>query len=57
MKTGVHRIGAKFSTDVQQFLYTDDIDIIGRTTRDVTADFNAIESNFADMGLVMNEAK
>ena len=36
---------------------TDDIDIIGRTTRDAAADFNVIERKFPKMGLTANEYK
>ena len=37
--------------------YADDIDIIGRTKRDVTAAFGAIERESTKMGLAVNEGK
>ena len=42
-KAGVHRSGTIFQKSVQLLAYADDIDIIGRTKRDVTAAFSAIE--------------
>ena len=48
---------ALFSTSVQLLAYADDIDIIGRTMRDVTAAFSAIERQSAIMRLAVNEGK
>ena len=42
-KAGVHRNGTIFYKSVQLLAYLDDIGIIGRTMRDVTAAFSAIE--------------
>ena len=41
-KAGVHRNGTIFCKSFQLLVYADDIDIIGRTMRDVTAAFSAI---------------
>ena len=38
-KAGVHRSGTIFNKSVQLLAYADDIDIIGRCKRDVTAAF------------------
>ena len=56
-KAGVHRNGTIFFKSVQLLAYADDVDIIGRTKRDVTAAFSAIERESAKMGLVVNEGK
>ena len=56
-KAGVHRNGTIFYKSVQLLAYADDIDIIGRTMRDVTAAFSAIERESAKMGLAVNEGK
>ena len=44
---GVHRNGTIFYKRDQLLVYADNIDIIGRTMRDVTAAFNAIERESA----------
>ena len=41
----------------QLLAYDDDIDIIGRTKRDVTAAFSAIERESTKVGLAVNEGK
>ena len=56
-KAAVHRNGTIFYKSVQLHAYAEDIDIIGRTMRDVTAAFTAIEWESAKMGLVVNEGK
>ena len=56
-KAGVHRNGTIFYKGVQLLAYADDIDIIGRTKRDVTAAFTAIEKESAKVGLAVNEGK
>ena len=48
---------ALLSTRVYSFLRTPYIDIIGRTMRNVTAAFSAIERESAKMGLAVNEGK
>ena len=55
--SGVHRNGTIFYNSVQLLAYADDIDIIGRTIRDVTAAFSAIEWVSAKMGLAVNDGK
>ena len=42
---------------VQLNAYADDIDIIGRTKRDITAAFSAIERESTKLGLEVNEHK
>ena len=42
-KASVHRNGTIFYKSVQRLAYVDDIDILGRTMRDVTAAFSAFE--------------
>ena len=42
--------GTIFQKSVQLLAHVDDIDIIGRTNRDVTAAFSAIEREFIKMG-------
>ena len=42
-QAGVHRNGTIFYKSVQLLAYADDFDIIGRTIRNVTAAFSAIE--------------
>ena len=42
-KAGVHRSGTIFQKSVQLLAYADDIAIIRRIKRDVTAAFSAIE--------------
>ena len=42
---------------VKMLAYADDIDIIGRTKRNVTAAFSAIERESTKMGLAVNEGK
>ncbi|XP_050745358.1 uncharacterized protein LOC127011601 [Drosophila biarmipes] len=56
-KAGVHRSGTIFYKSVQLLAYADDIDIIGRSKRDVTAAFSAIEKESAKVGLAVNEGK
>ena len=56
-KAGVYRNGTIFQKSVQLLAYADDIDIIGRTKRDVTAAFSAIERESTKMGLAVNEGK
>ena len=56
-KAVVHRSGTIFQKSVQLLAYADDIDIIGRTKRDVTAAFGAIERESTKMGLAVNEGK
>ena len=56
-KVGVHRNGTIFYKSVQLLAYADDIDIIGRTMRDVTAAFSAIERESAKIGLAVNEGR
>ena len=46
-KSGVHRNGTIFYKSVQLLAYADDIDIIGRTMRDVTVAFRAVERESA----------
>ncbi|XP_043064519.1 uncharacterized protein LOC122320475 [Drosophila ficusphila] len=57
-KAGVHRTGTILTNRCVQLLaYADDIDIIGRTKRDVTAAFGAIEKESAKVGLAVNMEK
>ena len=57
-KAGVHRSGIIFQKSVQLLVYAEDIDIIGRTKRDVTAAFSAIErESKSKMGLAVNGGK
>ena len=56
-KAGVNQDGNIFYKSVQLLAYADDIDIIGRTQRDVTAAFSAIEKESAKMGLMVNHEK
>jgi sorting nexin-29 len=57
-KAGVHRGGTILGQKCVQLLgYADDIDIIGRTKRDVTAAFGAIERESARVGLAVNMGK
>lgn len=44
----VHSNGKTFSKSLQLLGYTDDIDIIGRSKRNITAVFSAIKSESAD---------
>ena len=53
----MHRNGTIFYKSVQFRAYACDIDIIGRTMRDVTAAFSAIEQESVKMGLAVNEVK
>ena len=53
----VHRNGTIFYKSVQLLAYADDIDIIGRTMRDVTAAFSAIERESVKVGLALNKGK
>ena len=54
-KAGVHCNGTIFYKSVQLLAYADDIDIIGRTMRNVNAVFSVIEWESAKMGLAVNE--
>ena len=56
-KAGVHGNGTIFYKSVQLLAYSDDIDIIGRTLRDINPAFSAIEWESAKMGLALNEGK
>ena len=56
-KAGVHRNGTIFYKTVQLLSYADDIHIRGRTVRDVTVAFSAIEWGSVKMGLAVNEGK
>ena len=56
-KAGVHRSGTIFQKSIQLLAYADDIGIIRRTKRDVTAAFSAIERESTKMGLAVNEGK
>ena len=56
-KAGVYRNGTIFRKNVQLLAYADDIDTIGRTKRDVTAPFSAIERKSTKMGLAVNGGK
>ena len=56
-KAGVHRSGTIFQKSIQLLAYTDDIDTIGRTKRNVTAVFSAIERESTKMGMAVNEGK
>ena len=53
----MHRNGTIFYKSVHLLAYADDIDIIGRTIRDVTPAFNAIERDSAKMDLTVHEGK
>ena len=55
-EAGVHRNGTIFYKSVQLIAYADDIDIIGRTMRNVTAAFSAIERESA-MALAVMRAR
>ena len=57
LKAGVHRNGTIFQKSVQLLAYADDIDIIGRTKRNITVVFSAIERESIKMGLAVNEGK
>ncbi|XP_060665561.1 uncharacterized protein LOC132797804 [Drosophila nasuta] len=57
-KAGVHRTGTILTNRCVQLLgYADDIDIIGRTKRDVTGAFGAIEKESAKARLAVNMEK
>ena len=56
-KAGVHRNGTTFYKSVLLLAYANDIDIIGRTMRDVTAAFSAIERESAKMNPAVNMGK
>ena len=56
-KAAVYRNGTIFYKTAQLLAYAGDIDIIGRTLRDVTAAFSAIERESAKMGQTVNEGK
>ena len=50
----VHRHGTIFQRSVQLLAYADDIDIIRRIKRGITAAFSAIEREPAKMNLAVN---
>ena len=52
-----NRNGTIFYKSVQLLAYADDIVIIARTMRDVTAAFSTIERESAKSGLAVNEGK
>ena len=56
-KAELHRNGTIFYKSVQLLAYADDIDITGRTMRDVSAAFSANERESAKKGLAVNEGK
>ena len=56
-KAVVHRTGTIFQKSFQLLAYADDIDIKGRTKRDVTAAFNAMGRQSTKMGLAANKGK
>ena len=56
-KTGVHRSGTIFNKNVQLHAVADDIDIIERFKRDVTATFSVIQKESEKVGLMVNDGK
>ena len=56
-KAGVHRSGAIFNMSFQLLAFADDIDIIERCKRDVTAAFSAIQKEYEKVGLMVNAGK
>ena len=56
-KAEVHRNGTFLRKSVQLLAYFDYIDIIGRTKRDITATFSAIERESSKMCLTVKEGK
>ena len=52
---GVHRHGTIFQQNVQLLAYANDIDNIGRSKRDATAAFSAIDRESTKMGLAVTE--
>ena len=56
-RAGVQCNGTIFHKSVQLLKYTDDIDIIGRTKRDITVGFSTIKLESTKMGLAVNEDK
>ena len=56
-KEVVHRNGTMFQKSVPFLAYTDDLDIIGHTNREVPAAFGAIERESTKMGLAVNEVE
>ena len=54
-KFGVHRSGTIFQKSVHLLAYSDDIDKIERTKRDVTATFSAIGRESTKVDLAVNE--
>ena len=56
-KAGVNRNGTIFQKSVQLLAHADDIDIIGRTKRGVTAAFSATERESTEVVLAVNEGK
>ena len=56
-KEGVDRNDTIFQKSVQLFVYADNVEIIGRTKRDATVAFNAIERESTKMDLAVNHGK
>lgn len=56
-KVGVYRSGTIVSKVIMLFAYADDLNIIGRTRRDVTAPITAIKCESTDMGLAVKDDK
>ena len=56
-RAGAERSGTIFYKSVQLLAYADDIDIIGKTKRAVSAVFSDIEKESAKVGLMVNQAK
>ena len=56
-KARVHPNGTIFHKSVQLLTHVDEIDIIGRTKRNVTAAFGVVEREFTKMGPAVNEGK
>ena len=52
-----HRNGTIFQKRVQLLTYAEDIDIIGRIKRDVTAAFSSIKRESIKIDLAVNEGK
>ena len=53
----MHHNGTIFRKTVQLLAYTNEIDIIGRSKRDITAAFSAIERESTEMGPAVKEGK
>ena len=54
-KSGLHRNGNIFQKIVQLLVYADDIEIVGRSKRDVTVAFSAVERDSTKMCLTVNK--